>query len=121
MHQKSMHLINKRENKRKKYAPSKKIKEERKKNVYYKYRKICIKEPGRAGGQCPAAWPGGNDKSMHLKQTEKPAAGGVLTTAAGEKRCRRPLRGLQNQKEGVRKAEKRGKRAKSPGLAARQG
>ena len=42
--EKSMHLINKRENKRK---------------GVLQIQKRRHKEPGRAGGQRPAAWPGG--------------------------------------------------------------
>ena len=44
--------------------------------------------------------------------------GGVSTTAGWR---RRPLRGLQNQKERAKKAEKEGWRAKIYGLAAQQG
>lgn len=46
----------------KKYAPINKQKRNKRKSkekMHYKYRKEGIKKPGRAGGQRPAAWPGG--------------------------------------------------------------
>ena len=59
MHQKSMHLINKQKRKQKKKCTTNAGKKtEKKKKSVLQIQKSMQKEPGRAGGQRPDAWPG---------------------------------------------------------------
>ena len=81
--------------------------------MHYKYKKVCIKKPGRAGGQRPAAWPGGNSKKYAPKTDKKPAAGRISLLPEGTD----GLRGLQNQKKGVKKRRKRGLAGQKPRLS----
>ena len=57
--EKSMHLITKREHKRKSVLQIQKRRPKRKRKDVLQIQKSMQKEPGRAGGQRPAAWPGG--------------------------------------------------------------
>ena len=58
--EKSMHLINKQKRKQKKKCTTNAGKKtEKKKKSVLQIQKSMQKEPGRAGGQRPAAWPGG--------------------------------------------------------------
>lgn len=107
--EKSMHLINKQKrNKRKKCTTNAEKKTQR--------------EPGRAGGQRPAAWPGGNSKKYVPKTAgktgEKPAAGRLSLLPEGTDGR---VAADKTKRKAQKKEEKEGWRAKSPGLAARQG
>lgn len=92
--EKSMHLqINKRENKRKSVL---------------QIQKSMHKEPGRAGGQRPAAWPGGNDKKYAPK-------------SAGETCCRVVQTAASRPTKPQKKKQKKASAGQTPGLAARRG
>ena len=69
------------------------------------------KEPGRAGGQRPAAWPGGNSKKYAPKPAEEPEQ----NLLPGDKAC------TKTKRKGQKRAKKRFWRAKSHGLAAQRG
>ena len=69
------------------------------------------KEPGRAGGQRPAAWPGGNSKKYAPKPAEEPEQ----HLLPGDKAC------TKTKRKGQKRAKKRFWRAKSHGLAAQRG
>ena len=101
--------------------------------MYYKCRKEDRKEKEKCTTNtkkyAERAWPCGRAASGRvawreaLKKYAPKSAGKTCCRAAFHAAgwCRRPLRGLQNQKERAKKAEKRGWRAKIYGLAARQG
>lgn len=59
--EKSMHLINK----------QKRNKRKSKEKMHCKYKKVCRKKAGRADGQRPAAWPGGNNKKYVPKISKR--------------------------------------------------
>ena len=100
--EKSMHLINKQKRKQKKKCTTNAGKKtEKKKKSVLQIQKSMQKEPGRAGGQRPAAWPGGNNKKYAPKSAGKTCCRPAFTAAA-DKVCTR------TKKKGQKKAEKMG-------------
>ena len=98
--------------------------------MYYKYKKVCRKSLAvRAGSVRPRGLAGRIKPPKSVRRftvarfeyVPKPGQNLLPRVKYAPKRGRRPLRGLQNQKKGAKKGKKEGWRAKSPGLAARQG